>query len=613
MYQSETMDAVRDAAQILTREGKVLTIGNPEFPLAVFADTYKAEIEPTNSPLPDEEIVAVEEHFDGINQDTTPSEDDTRESIVSNLYTAVAKVQFNTTNVIIPAIGAMHEQYANLSSLSSQPEYSVKPWRYLAPHNSAILVNHVNTRYANVQPKDNYRSYDLEAVGAESIIEMLAVNNPHLDQEEVTEWALQVGSARLLEVWNSLFNTGGTVIPSGLSYLTSSSAPFNVDDILTAYLLCGHYIDNPVAVPGVSVDLDDWEHTLKLLHEMFGFYLMRAYLRRAEYREAGMIILQNDALDPVATRRAIVITNGDVFDPWLVAGGDIQAILGACVSNSGITDVRHLDAKADAFVARWHAVYPLIKQAAIDYSDRQRNSNIVSAFREVSKAEPLKDLYTRETEAKLVDALRYIRRDEYENPYKVFSTLICRVYFPESTYIEYLDAIDSLGNEFPNASVRELSTQGMISLLGIFMAKQVTVEPFLPTIDESEEAGESTQSGLLAVIDDEALGEDGIQPEGLVDDQATGELGDEVTDTSAIADTTETDELDFGSDDEEDEVDPYAEFDDTEETDTSVDETEEVEETETETEESSDDVEEEQSETEVEETAEDEEDETPLN
>lgn len=602
MYQSETMDAVRDAAETLTREGKVLTTGNPEFPLAVFADTYKVDDEPTNTALPEEEIVAIEEHFDAINQDSTPAEDDTRESIVANLHTAVAKVQFNTTNIIIPSIKAMHAQYAGMQASSSEPEYAVRAWRYLAPHNSATLVNHINTRYTQVQPKDSYRSFHLESQTADAIVEMMAVNNPHLEQEEVTEWALQVGTERLEAVWSSLFASNGVVVPAGLPYLTAQGAPFNVDDILVAYFLCGHYIDNPVS--GTGVDIDEWEHTLKILHEMFGFYLTRAYTRRADAREQGQMILTNDAVNPIDTRRAVVICNGDVFDPWVLAGGDIQAVLGAAVENSGVTDVRHLDANAQKFIARWHAVYPMIKQAAIDFSDRQRVNNVIDAFREVGKSELLKERYTQETEAKLIEALRYIRRDDYENPYKVFSSLICRVYFPEATYLEYLDAIDQYGQDFPKATVRELATQAMISLVAIFQAKQIVTELFMPEInpDGPEEPGQFNDSGLLAMAGDEGDGGeeaettdmtgdggeldgvdglDGVEGDVGPSDTGLGEGTDEFGGDASVDDIVSEDadvgdtESDIGGDDagtdvedaedddaftEEEEEDPYADL-----------------------------------------------------
>lgn len=634
MYQSETLDAVRDGAQQLTREGKVLTLGNPEFPLAVFADTYQVDAEPTNTELPDQEMVAVEEHFDEINQDSTPANDDSREAIVNNLFTAISKIQFNTSNIIVPCVKAMHQTYAGLQQAVAQAEYAVKPWRYLAPHDSPVLVNHVNTRYVNVRPKEAYDSYELAPVTADAVIEMMAINNPHLEQEEVTEWALQVGSDRILAVWNSLFGAPGPVAPAGLPYLTATAAPFNVDDILVAYFICGHYIDNPEAVPGVSVDLEDWQHTFKLLHEMFGFYLMRAYLRRIEAREDGELILRNEAINPIETRRAVVIVNGDVFDPWIIGGGDFQAVLGAAIENTGVTNLRHIEAGTDKFIARWHAIYPLVKQAAIDYSERQCINNVISTFREVARGDLLKDRWSPEIEPKLKEALRYLRRDDYENPYKVFSTLICRVFFPEDTYVEYLDAIDTLGQDFPKASVRELNTQATMSLVALFLSKQIQIEDFVPEIDPSavEQGGAVDDSGLLAVVDFDADGEETAEvvevgestddtlagggitevgdsaelDESLVETETEmgGDFESETTDEVVVEDgasesevETETeseDDSDFGGDDDEEE-DPYAELDDdvaesdaTDEADETDDAAEESEESTEESEEESD-------------------------
>lgn len=663
MYQSETLDAVRDAAQQLTREGKVLTVGNPEFPLAVFADTYQVDSEPTNTELPQEEIVAVEEHFDEINQDSTPAVDNSREAIVNNLFNAVSKIQFNTTNIIIPAIKAMHTFYAGLQQGVSQAEYSVKPWRYLAPHDNPVLVNHVNTRYTTVRPKESYDTFELKPIGADAIIELMAINNPHMEQEEVTEWALQVGAERLAAVWHSLFGQPGPLVPAGLPYLQLQAAPFNVDDILAAYFICGHYIDNPEQVPGVSVDLDDWTHTMKCLHELFGFYLMRAYIARVEARESGELILRNEAINPIETRRAVVIVNGDVFDPWIIGGGDFQAVLGAAIENTGITEIKHIEANSDRLIARWHAIYPMIKQSAIDYADRQCINNVIATFRECSRQEPLRERWSQELEPKLKEALRYLRRDDYENPYKVFSTLICRVYFPESTYIEYLDCIDRFGQDYPKATVRELNTQATISLVAMFQAKQMVVEDFIPDIETVNDEGQMDNSGLLAVVDPEAEtetaevidvseggesegdvevtdiegleGGDDITDEGLggsdgdgfvaeVGDSAEpgdGELdievdtGGETTDTDDFGGDAETgdtdvgeDESDFGDDEEED--DPYAELEE-DASETEVEETE----GESETEESGETTEEESTETEEEESDEsekDDEDETPL-
>lgn len=565
MYQSETLSAVRDAAQTLTREGKVLAMGNAEFPLAIFANTYQVDAEPTNTELPQTEVVAVEDHFDDVNQDSTPAVDDTREAIVNNLFTAITKVQFNTTNVIIPAIKAMHSHFANLQQAVRQPEYSVKPWRYLAPHDSVVLVNHINTRYSNVKPKQSYQSFVLAPITADEIIEIMTVNNPHLEQETVTEWALQVGSDKLLAVWNSLFQTP-EVVPSELSYLSADNAPFNVDELLAAYFLCGSYTDNPVQVPGQSVDLEDWEHQLKLLHEMFGFYLMRAYVRRLEYREAGELILKNEAINPINTRRAVVIVNGDVFDPWIVSGGDFQAVLGAAIENTGITELKHIVANSDALIARWHEIYPLIKQSAIDFAERQCVNDIIRTFREIAMTDILKERHIPDLEVRLKDALRYLRRDDYCNPYKVFSTLVCKVYFPESTYIDYLDAIDAYGQDFPKATVRELATQAMISLMAIFLGKQIKVEEFEAEIIEAE-ADEFSNGNLLAsaVVDSEEEAE-------VVEVETAEEPEVELEESE-----TPEDESDFTDDPEEE--DPYAELEsDASESESDVEEEDKVEE-----------------------------------
>ncbi|MFO5615234.1 hypothetical protein ACLBQC_32280, partial [Klebsiella pneumoniae] len=71
--------------------------------------------------------------------------------------------------------------------------------------------------------------------------------------------------------------------------------------------------DDTFDVIGESdVDLETWSLTIRKLHEMFGFYLKRAYERRQADRDAGLLILASEANNVVANSRCKVIINGDV-------------------------------------------------------------------------------------------------------------------------------------------------------------------------------------------------------------------------------------------------------------------------------------------------------------
>lgn len=570
---AQTLDVVRDAAQILTRDGKVLTFASAEYPLAVFADTYNVDEPAQPVELTDELTASVEDHFEEVNEDTLPSTDTSREALIENTHLGLSKTLFTTNNVIIPAIKDMHSYFAGLQSRTSQPEYRVEPFVYANIHDSAILVNHVNTRYTTVRPQQEYVTYRLNPISADSIIEAVAVNNPHLEQEEVTEWCLTLGADKIEAVWNSLFGQGGSVSINGLSYMTLQAAPFNVDEIALAYFICGHYMDNPQQVPGQEVTLEEWTVKMHLLHECFGFYLGRAYQFRMEQRETGELILRNEAIRPIETRRAVVIVNNDVSAPWLAAGGDIQAVLGAAVDNPGITHLEQIEKNRETYIKRWMAIYPLIKQAAIDYADRSIRSDVIDTFLRMGRETALKDMHVDQLDQRMQASLRELDRNDLKNPYKTFATLIVDVYFPNSNYKMFLEAIDEYGQDFPAATLRELNTQAIITLTAIFLAKQIKVEGYIADIDPNAVIEDETDfdAGIVAIQMDE---EQAPEAPDVVVEGVDVETPEETV-VDAVADEP-TD--DFGGDD--DEPDPYEQLSESGSDDEEVPDVEETPETE---------------------------------
>ncbi|MNQ58343.1 hypothetical protein D3C85_725420 [compost metagenome] len=124
---------------------------------------------------------------------------------------------------------------------------------------------------------------------------------------------------------------------------------------------------------------------------------------------------------------------------------------------------------------------------------------------------------------KVIDAIRQVRPEQLCNEFVAFGQLICRIYFPESTYWEYMQLMDKAGQDAPEASRRELSTNALFSLYAVWAASQIQVERFKPEVIEQAPAALEEPTG------DEA--------EGAIADAATGE-------GPLVEETDEADELD---------------------------------------------------------------------
>ncbi|QEM41939.1 hypothetical protein [Pseudomonas phage vB_PaeM_PS119XW] len=561
MFNPETLDAVRDAAQAFTEQERVLTIPNPEFPLAVYADGFNCETEGNKVAMSDELAASVEAHFVESNVEAPENVNEEREAIISNMHTAIAKIQFNTQNVIIPAIKAMATDYASRQNVSSQADCDVSTFNYDPIHNDPRLVNHIQTRYAKVRPLPEYRTFMLRPVDAATIIEMVSINNPHLDQEQVTEWALKIPAQRVENVWSELFGTARGLTVSNLSFINPNAFPFNLDELTLAYFICGHYIENPQEVPGESVTSEEWEQTVRLLHEMLGFYIIRAYENRLEMRESNTLVLRYEAHRPVENRRVLVTLNGDVAESWLVKGGSVEALLGAAIDGGNVVHAQGIDARADHYIKRWTATYPLIKQAALDYAESRRRQDVIDTFLAHCGEGPLREMNIGNVRELLATAMRFVRREDLDNPYCVFSNLICRTYYTEPMYKLYLDTIDEYGQNFPGAELRELNTQALISLIAIFQAQQIKVETFNPDVDPN-----------ATLPEPEEVPEEITEP---TSEEVADAVGDAVEGEGPLAETPEV----------EDEEDPYADETPTEsETEEVEEEQEEASEEETESE-----------------------------
>lgn len=536
MHDMSTLQSIKMTAQQLTESSLVLTIPNAEFPLGVYANSFNVDAAPTNEPLTEELTASVESGFEEINQEQVVTEEEENESLIQNVDASLAKIQFNTQNVIIPAIDSMVRDYNERQSASVAADVRADIFNYDPIHGDPRVTAHVE-RYANVRPLGQYRTFILPGATTEGIIEMVSVNNPHLDQDQVVNWLLKVSPETIDRTYSALFNGQRMLAVNDLPFIAGGNFPFSVDSLTLAYFLCGHLTENPMDVVGESVDINEWTQTLRLLHEMLGSYLMRAYIQRAQQRQEGVLILATDARNPVENRRVVVTLNGDITDAWIAAGGDIQAALGVAVDTPGIVTISRIAERSDHYVKRWLAVYPLIKQAAFDQASRTRRKDMADAFVMQSREGSLGDRYINELPQRLNDAMRQLREDDLKNPFTAFARLVCSLYFPESTYWDYLCIMDEFGKNYPDASRRELFTQANISLTAIWLASQMTVERFTPQVDAmpAQQALEEPTGGEAeAAFGEASTGEGPLTEEPEAEEPVVEESEEPVVEEEAV-------------------------------------------------------------------------------
>lgn len=513
---ANTVQSVKLIVQQLTESSQVLVVPNPEYPVAQFASGYAVDQAPTNTPVTDEMVASVEDHFEEMNEEPPVTVEEDNTDLVSLVAAALGKIQYNVANVVVPGIDSMVRDYNERQKISTSADIRADIFRYNAIHGEPRLTTHLQN-YVNVNPQPNYRTFILEAASVEQIIEMVSINNPHAEREQVTEWLLKVEPEVISRTYNDLFSRGRALSVSELPFIVGANAPFNVDALLLAYFLCGYFNENPANPIGeAECTEEEWTHVMRMLHEMLGSYLLRAYNRRAEDYRNGVLILRSESSNAIANRRLVVYLNGDVEPQWKAAKGDLSEVLGSALESEGSQTLTRLAERKVYFVQKFQEVFPLIQAAATDNAERNKRKDMIEAFLTQAAQGTLAEMEVEGLREKVMAAIRAVRPEHLDNQFIAFGQLICQIYFPESTYWEYMQLMDKQSIENENASRRELSTQALLSLYAAWAAGQIKVERYAPEVAEQPPAALEEPSGAEAeeAIAAAATGEGPLVEEG---------------------------------------------------------------------------------------------------
>lgn len=422
---------------------------------------------------------------------------------VGNLVRAVNAMTFTARNVIVPTVDALVNQYLNRQAASNQPNVSVNVFKYNDVHSEPALVNHVSSKYSDVMARPEYRSFILQQLSAEGIVTLVSEKNPHLDRAQVIEWLLEMGADRIATVWTKLFGTSRTFDFTTASWMHPSNWPMQVDELLLAYCLTGSMLEEPREVIGESVDLAEWERAMGVLHELIGSKLLQAYTYRAQDAKNQRLIITSDAKDAMRTGVVAVLVNGDVYNGWLSAGGDIQALLGAAIYEPALKTATALAPVAADLSARWSKYYPVLRQACVDNCVRGRRRDVATVFlsSSIPSVEGLPAIDQGVAQQRLDAELRSVQDDQYDKPFQLFAELVCRVYYPtQPLYVGFMRSMDRYAKIHPEATGRELAVEASLELIATWLCSQIDTVGYTPVVDPSAVNSNEDDNGANVAI-----------------------------------------------------------------------------------------------------------------
>jgi hypothetical protein len=565
-----SVKSVSPAARTLTEGGRLVAFKSLFAPATQVANAYQSSVKPSRLRFSERVALESEEQFTSANDTVVGADAATIDDQTAQLTRAVQAMVYNSRNVIVPTIDSLVNQFVSKQSSSVQPNVSVNVFKYHDVHSAPALVNHVASKYADVQAQAEYRTFILNALSPEAIVSLVAENNPHLDQTQVVEWLLEMGADRIAAVWAKLYGTSRIFDFTTASWMQSANWPVQIDELLLAYCLTGALREAPQEVTGESVDLPAWENALGNLHELLGSVLLKAYTFRAQDTRNQRLVLATDAKDAMRTGQVTVLANGDVYSAWLAAGGSIEALLAVAVYEPGLKTVPQVNAQAEDLAARWAKYYPVLRQACADNALRDRRKDVVSVFlnSETPGVEGLPALDAGVAADRLDAELRVIEDEAYEKPYLLFAGLVCRIYYPnQPLYFGFMRSMERYAKVHPGASGRELAIEAIIELVATWLADQITTVKYTPDVDPNavsqeddasanvkidndnqaiaEDLGEIQEPAQINEVDEAAAEGGGVDANGdpIVADDGTGVISSDTTGTPADGGAADPSEL----------------------------------------------------------------------
>lgn len=375
-------------------------------------------------------------------------------------------------NVVVPMVRATLEatetQLANIEQTRGH-RWAVVPDFWAGIWSSPVLADMVG-RYEE-SPVQQLR-LDLivpAPMGDTTLMELAQTGASRFDAEVAEFWAtLPAGYAE--DVYQQLFTETGMAYQSDL---IKHLNPLTTDrrKVLLVHLWSRKL---GVAVPdGVNRDLASYREYMSVIANQSGRAVARL-LKRREFDRKSKLLIQPGGYDPI---KGQVITNGDVYNDWLEAGGSPEILFGALCTDQE-TGYQTLLTRKEQYVKAW-----ITQERVLATSLRlARHTHTVEALRAAMIAQiasldaGLRVVEGREYTKRMHARLSALDSNFTDDLYGTVRKLVCYVLFPHTDALRVLEAIDRAAAANPGIDIREAGYLALIELVAGWVGQLLQVE-----------------------------------------------------------------------------------------------------------------------------------------
>lgn len=405
------------------------------------------------------------------------------DSIIGDLKNLVSAHLSHARNVVNPLVTAFRDAY-NAYQEVAKPRLASEDFNIITLRVPELLQDEsflgeiaYGREIAKVRPKTYLK---LGMRSQEQIQALMVIGQSRLD-EVVQTWLGAKEEGWLESVWNVFF---GDVTALGEAFKISGSGydsldrmtPYEAADIALAVYLISRRIYKEVP-EDARMSLDQYQETVAMLREYTAWYLVSSVQKIAQNNDAGILVVETNAA------QKFIKVNGDLYGPWLDAGGTPETLLGMLVTNQRLTTIATINMEADKLKREWEAYDMMFTAGEINKRSDYTRAALKNIFAEqITQATPdekeVRESHTDFVTVRVNQANTFIdglSTGQLNDSNAMALVLVAKIRFDYTSAFYILSDIEEACKINPGIDVREAGLLATANYLGDFFADQIAL------------------------------------------------------------------------------------------------------------------------------------------
>ncbi len=403
------------------------------------------------------------------------------DSLINDISKAVNVHIGHARNVVRPLVSEFAEsiqKYLTTNNVKDASEqFTVEVLRLSALLKDESFLDTL-TYYKNKSILEPDISLNLDPKTKEELEALVLTGHDRTDKL-IVEWLSHLPDYFLTSIWYSFFTKATMTEVGGRILFYGDLAKMNVFE-KTDYALALFLISRKITVQVEDKEgqsLKAYQNICTQYTDYSGVMLVNTIERVALSIKTKSLVVECSSIVKLAK------VNGEVYGPWLDAGGTPEIIMGLIVSGDNISSQEMVDKKADEYKRQWNSYCSYYKTAesnkSFDYFKLFLINEFMQSMRDKQDVEvdyiAANPGYNDTVAKKANEYILGLRTDDCKDANMIALCMVAGIRFHYTSSYQLLNDIREASEVNPNVDVREAAFLAVINYVADYLALQINV------------------------------------------------------------------------------------------------------------------------------------------